>query len=58
MKGFLFDENLPAKLQLRSSFPIIHVSLLGESLRDTEIWQYSKGNDLAIAVQDVHFSGK
>ncbi|QUS59234.1 DUF5615 family PIN-like protein [Synechocystis sp. PCC 7339] len=58
MKGFLFDENLPAKLQLRSSFPIIHVSVLGESLRDTEIWQYAKENDLVIITKDADFSDR
>lgn len=42
MNGFLFDENLPSKVQFVSSLPIIHVSALGKSLSDTEIWQYAK----------------
>jgi predicted nuclease of predicted toxin-antitoxin system len=42
MNGFFFDENLPAKILFTPSLPIIHVSVLGRSARDTEIWQYAK----------------
>jgi len=41
MNGFLFDENLPSKIQFAPSLPIIHVSALGKSLSDTEIWALS-----------------
>ena len=46
MNGFLFDENLPANLRFTPAFPVIHVSVLGESPSDTQIWQYAKQNDL------------
>ena len=42
MNGFFFDENLPAKILFTPSLPIVHVSVLGRSPRDTEIWQYAK----------------
>jgi predicted nuclease of predicted toxin-antitoxin system len=42
MNGFFFDENLPAKILFTPSLPIIHVSVLGRSPSDTEIWQYAK----------------
>jgi predicted nuclease of predicted toxin-antitoxin system len=42
MNGFFFDENLPAKILFIPSLPIIHVSVLGRSPRDREIWQYAK----------------
>jgi predicted nuclease of predicted toxin-antitoxin system len=42
MNGFLLDENLPSKIQFVPSLPIIHVSVLGKSLSDTEIWQYAR----------------
>lgn len=58
MKGFLFDENLPATIQFTSSFPICHVSILGQSPSDVQIWQYAQQNDLAIVTKDVDFSDR
>ena len=49
MNGFFFDENLPAKILFTPSLPIIHVSVLGRSPSDTEIWQYAKDKKLVIA---------
>ena len=31
MNGFLFDENLPANIRFTPAFPVVHVSVLGES---------------------------
>ena len=42
MKGFLFDQNLPRKIRFQASFPIQHVSLLGNDLTDHQIWEYAK----------------
>jgi len=39
MNGFFFDENLPAKILFTPSLPIIHVSVLGRSPSDPEIFQ-------------------
>jgi len=58
MNGFLFDENLPAKIQFTPSFPVIHVSVLGASPSNTQIWQYAKQNDLAIVTKDADFSDR
>ena len=58
MNGFLFDENLPAKIQFTSAFPVIHVLALGESPSDTQIWQYAKQNGLAIVTKDADFSDR
>ena len=57
MNGFLFDENLPANLRFTPALPVIHVSVLGESPSDTQIWQYAKQNDLVIVTKDADFSG-
>ncbi len=38
MNAFLFDENLPAKVLFTPSLPIIHVSTLGNSPSDSQIW--------------------
>jgi predicted nuclease of predicted toxin-antitoxin system len=58
MNGFLFDENLPAKIQFNPSLPITHVSVLGASPTDTEIWQYAKDSNLAIVTKDADFSDR
>ena len=41
MNSFLFDENLPANLRFTPVFPVIHVSVLGDSPSDTQIWRYA-----------------
>lgn len=58
MNGFLFDENLPAKIQFTPSFSVIHVSVLGDRPSDTQIWQYAKQNNLAIVTKDADFSDR
>ena len=58
MNGFLFDENLPANIRFAPAFPVIHVSVLGESPSDTQIWQYAKQNGLAIVTKDADFSDR
>ncbi|MDF5727398.1 MAG: DUF5615 family PIN-like protein [Rhizonema sp. PD38] len=58
MKGFLFDENLPSKIQFTPSVPIIHVSILGDSPSDTQIWEYAKEMGLVIVTKDADFSDR
>jgi predicted nuclease of predicted toxin-antitoxin system len=58
MNGFLFDENLPTKIQFTPSLPIIHVSILGNSPSDTQIWQYAKEKQLVIVTKDSDFSDR
>lgn len=58
MNGFLFDENLPAKIQFTPSFPVTHVSILGKSPNDAQIWEYAKQNDFVIVTKDVDFSDR
>jgi len=58
MNGFLFDENLPAKVLFTPSLPIIHVSTLCNSPSDSQIWQYAKDKKLVIVTKDVDFSDR
>ena len=58
MNGFLFDENLPVNIRFTPTFPVIHVSVLGKSPSDTQIWQFAKQNDLTIVTKDADFSDR
>jgi predicted nuclease of predicted toxin-antitoxin system len=53
MKGFRFDENLPIHIQFSPAWPVEHVTDLGDSLSDIEIWEYAKTNDLGIVTKDA-----
>lgn len=56
MKGFLLAENLPARLQFSPSALIQHVTELGESPSDTEVWNYAREQDWVIVTKDADFS--
>ncbi len=58
MKGFLFDENLPTNIKFSPSLPVEYVINIGESLSDTEIWEYAKINNLVIVTKDADFSNR
>lgn len=58
MTGYLFDENIPSKIRFEPSYPVTHVSTLGKSLSDGEIWRYAEQNDLAIVTKDSDFSDR
>src|SRR4051812_5868912 len=48
MTGFLFDENLPRVPALLTSLPITHALDLALRPTDSELWEHSRLNDLAI----------
>lgn len=56
MTGILLDENLPASLDLPTSLPIEHSSVLGISPTDPMIWDHAKVKDLVIVTKDADFS--
>jgi predicted nuclease of predicted toxin-antitoxin system len=56
--GFLFDQNLPQRVSIKSSLPIEHVSSLGSQPSDTEIWNYAKAHDLVIVTKDTDFADR
>ena len=41
MKGFLFDENLPARLKFQPGLPVIAAAVLGASPSDTDVWEFA-----------------
>lgn len=56
MKGFLFDENLPSRIQFKTSLPLIPRSALLASPTDTQVWEFARQGDLAIVSKDADFS--
>jgi len=55
VKGFIFDENTPRKLTFKPTLPVYHAADMGESLTDTQIWDYAKKNILVIVSKDADF---
>ena len=58
MKGFLFDENLPARLRFSPKLPVTPVSKIGRSPSDTEIWEFARKHELVIVSKDADFSDR
>ena len=58
MKGFLFDENLPARLRFSPKLPIISVLTIGKQPSDSKIWEFARKNELVIVSKDADFSGR
>ncbi|MGH7980127.1 MAG: DUF5615 family PIN-like protein [Limisphaerales bacterium] len=56
MKGFLFDENLPTRLQFSPKLPIFAFSEVGKNPNDSEFWDYARKHGLVIVSKDADFS--
>jgi predicted nuclease of predicted toxin-antitoxin system len=56
LKGFLFDENLPARVTFVPSQPVIHSGELGSAVSDTAIWQEARRRGWVIVSKDADFS--
>ena len=58
MKGFLLDENVPARLRIRPKLPVISFSKAGSHSSDSEISEYARLNELVIVSKDADFSDR
>jgi predicted nuclease of predicted toxin-antitoxin system len=58
MKGFLFDANVPSRLQFKPSLPLISLSAVGPNPTDTNIWNYAASHQLVIVSKDTDFSDR
>ena len=58
MKGFFFDENLPARLRFSPKLPIVPTSKAGRNPTDSQIWEFARKHDLAIVSKDADFSDR
>lgn len=56
MKGFLLDENLPARLRFAPRLPVISCADAGKRPSDSELWEYARQHELVIVSKDADFS--
>jgi predicted nuclease of predicted toxin-antitoxin system len=56
MKGFLFDENLPSRIQFTPNLPVVSRSALGNGATDTQVWEFALQRELVIVSKDADFS--
>ena len=56
MKGFLLDENLPARLRFKPSLPFVSTLDWGSRPSDSTVWDFARRNRLAIVSKDADFS--
>jgi predicted nuclease of predicted toxin-antitoxin system len=58
LKGFVFDENLPARLTFRPSLPVVSSATAGKSVSDELLWKYGREHALVIVSKDADFSNR
>ncbi len=56
MAKYLIDVNLPNKFSVWVSEEYQHVININDELKDSEIWEYAKANNLTIFTKDTDFS--
>ena len=52
---FLIDENLPDNVNIWSSKDFLHVTKIGNSLKDSSIWDIAEKNNSIILTKDTDF---
>ncbi|MFL6274089.1 MAG: DUF5615 family PIN-like protein [Blastocatellia bacterium] len=58
MKGFRFDENIPARVTFAPALPVIHSTAPGQSPTDSALWEYARTNGYVIVTKDADFSNR
>jgi len=58
MKGWLLDQNLPARLTFAPSLPFTPATALGPNPTDSQLWLHAQAHRLAIVTKDADFSGR
>ena len=58
MKGWLLDQNLPARLAFTPVLPIIPATSLGRNPTDSILWDHAREHELAIVTKDADFAGR
>ncbi len=59
MNGFLIDENIPARLTIASSLPVLPSAItLRGSAEDSELWNFAREKNLVIVSKDSDFADR
>lgn len=58
MKGFLFDQNVPSRLEFSPVLPVSSVTVLGPNPTDSQVWEHAKRERLVIVSKDTDFSDR
>jgi predicted nuclease of predicted toxin-antitoxin system len=58
MKGWLLDQNVPARLSFAPHLAVTAAASIGPSPSDSVIWSYAADHDLAIVTKDADFSDR
>jgi predicted nuclease of predicted toxin-antitoxin system len=59
VKGFLIDENLPARFTFIPSLPVVSSShALHRGAGDSDLWEFARGQDLVIVTKDTDFADR
>lgn len=57
MKAFLFDENVPSRLSIVLSKPLLDArDAVGAGASDRKVWDFAKRNECTIVSKDADFS--
>lgn len=56
MGKYLIDVNLPSRFSVWAGADYEHVVQINDELKDSEIWEYAKANNLTIVTKDADFS--
>ncbi|HUG09627.1 MAG TPA: DUF5615 family PIN-like protein [Opitutaceae bacterium] len=58
MKGYIFDQNVPARLSFVPALPVSFVTALGKNPTDSEVWEHARKEALVIVSKDTDFSDR
>jgi predicted nuclease of predicted toxin-antitoxin system len=58
MRGWLFDQNLPARLAFAPALPVVAATELGPNPNDGRLWDYAREHRLTIVTKDADFSAR
>ena len=56
MKGWLLDQNLPARLTFAPALSVTPATVVEPNPTDSELWAYAREHRLAIITKDADFS--
>lgn len=56
MRGYLLDENLPERLALPTTWPVVHARAIGAGLTDSELWAIAKRESWVSVSKDGDFA--